>query len=139
MRPLPPSNTPQKHVHDNEQALKKIFLWYCKMPRKSPKIYYDMVRQGWRYEKGSCTPILSQTTYRSRSAKTPRYEARHCTGMVRLGRDGKTLYVSARIRKRLPYSERYRISNVWKVVYDRKTEKKYDVFRFPKRLLDRIS
>lgn len=93
---------------------------------------------------GRCSP-LEGGSYRSRSAKTPRYKAKHCLRKVRLGRDNRTLYVSVmRRRKNSHYrgtmsGAGYHWTYSWKVVYDRVTNKKFDTRNLPTWVLANIS
>lgn len=106
--------------------------------RYKDRVYFDMLKPSSFSPTTLCSP-LGGSTYRSRSAKTPRYHAKHCTGKVRLGRDSRTLYVSVMRRKRVAYSRMYHTSYYWKVVYDRMTNKKFDVSLLPRWVLVQIS
>lgn len=102
------------------------------------RLYFDMLRPNAFIPSGLCSP-LERTSTSSRTAKTPRYKARHCAGKARLGRDSRTLYVSVVRRRKIAYSSRYRMSYSWKMVYDRRTNKKFNVHQLPEWVVLQIS
>lgn len=102
------------------------------------RIYFDMLSPSAFLPSGRCSP-LEGGGYRSRSSKTPRYKARHCYRKVRLGRDNRTLYMSVMRRRKIPYGRGSRLSYSWKVVYDRRTDKKFSIENLPPWVVTQIS
>lgn len=107
------------------------------------RIYFDMLNPSSFLPTGRCSPLESGS-YHSRSAKTPRYKARHCPRRARLGRDNRTLYVSVLRRHKNPHyrgtlTGGYHWTYSWKVVYDRRNNKKFDTKHLPPWVLAQIS
>lgn len=102
------------------------------------RVYFDQLTPSAFIPSGMCTP-LERVSSSSRVAKTPRYKARHCPGKVRLGRDNKTLYVATMRRRKIAYTGRYRMAFSWKIVYDRRTNKKFNIHDLPRWVVVQIS
>jgi hypothetical protein len=94
---------------------------------KTPKIYLDEIPPKAFYPKRRC--LYSQfhdETTTERIRKTPRAKASQCVGSIRLGQDGKTLYISVLKLVKNPHYKRSTGTGFgmhwtahWRKVYDR--------------------
>lgn len=102
--------------------------------RGGKRVYYQDLRKyaSHVFRKPGVGCLSHFTTSMSVMAKTPREKAFYCRGIVRLGRNGQTLYYSTMKAKRNPrrYSNplgpKYHREFKWVIVYDKTTGKPFD-------------
>jgi len=85
---------------------------------------------------------VSNGSASSRLKKTPHEDPEKCLGSVRLGGDGKYLYIARRLKKKNPHIKYssvptgigYHIGFKWEKIYDARTGKAFKASDLPKML-----
>lgn len=129
VRKKKPSTVKRKSRKVKKVSTKK----HLPMHKGGNRVYYqDLKRFAPSVFRRPSVQCLSHfTTSMSVVAKTPREKAFYCRGMVRLGRDGKTLYYARIKMKRNPRRYSYGMRGFhtefkWNPIFDRTTGKHFD-------------
>ena len=103
---------------------------------KKPRITIQMIPRRMFAVNPRCKPTASGS---KKTGKTPLEKPKDCVGSVRLGQDGKHLYIARRVKKHnptikyssVPTGRGFHIGFKWQLVYDARTGKAFRVSDLP--------